>query len=294
MTATKANLTTLAACLALGVLSFLAGHDSIMLMCSVPALVGLMILIVAVQWVAFIPAWINHTEKFYDLVGTQTYVGVAVIGLVLSVLFGTAGWHHYMLVGAVGIWGLRLGLFLFRRVHQTGKDGRFDTIKFSFARFFMAWTAQAAWIFLTALPVWIIVSSDRPSAFDIWVVLGTALWVIGFVIEVVADSQKSAFRAAHPDGEQWIDEGLWAMAQHPNYFGEMLLWTGLCITGFGFYEGMQWLALLSPAFVYGLLRFGSGVPLLQERAQKRWGNDPDFQRYLTETNLLLPWPRRRS
>ena len=294
MTATKANLTTLAACLTLGVLSFLAGHDSIMLMCSVPALVGLMILIVAVQWVAFIPAWINHTEKFYDLVGTQTYVGVAVIGLVLSVLFGTAGWHHYMLVGAVGIWGLRLGLFLFRRVHQTGKDGRFDTIKFSFARFFMAWTAQAAWIFLTALPVWIIVSSDRPSAFDIWVVLGTALWVIGFVIEVVADSQKSAFTAAHPDGEQWIDEGLWAMAQHPNYFGEMLLWTGLCITGFGFYEGMQWLALLSPAFVYGLLRFGSGVPLLQERAQKRWGNDPDFQRYLTETNLLLPWPRRRS
>ena len=105
MTETKANLTTLVACLALGALSFLAGRDSIGLMCSVPALVGLMILIVAVQWVAFIPAWINHTEKFYDLVGTQTYVGMAVIGLVLAVQFGTAGLHHYVLVGAVGFGG---------------------------------------------------------------------------------------------------------------------------------------------------------------------------------------------
>jgi steroid 5-alpha reductase family enzyme len=265
MTETKANLTTLVACLALGALSFLAGQDSIGLMCSIPALVGLMMLIVAVQWVAFIPAWINHTEKFYDLVGTQTYVGMAVIGLVLSVRFGTAGLHHYVLVGAVGIWGLRLGLFLYRRVHEAGKDGRFDTIKFSFPRFFM-----------------------------VWVVLGTALWVIGFAIEVVSDRQKAAFRAAHPDGEQWIDEGLWALAQHPNYFGEMLLWTGLCVTGFGFYEGMQWLALLSPVFVFGLLRYGSGVPLLQERAIQRWGDQPNFQRYLSETNLLIPLPRRRS
>ena len=294
MTATKANLTTLVACLALGALSTLAGQNSILLMCSVPALVGLMMLIIAVQWVAFIPAWINHTEKFYDLVGTQTYVGTAVIGLVLAVQYGTASWHHYVLAGAVGIWGLRLGLFLFRRVHEAGKDGRFDTIKFSFPRFFMAWTAQAAWIFLTALPVWIILSSERPSTVDLWVFLGTALWLIGFAVEVVADNQKAAFRAAHPDGEQWIDEGLWALAQHPNYFGEMLLWAGLCVTGFGFYEGLEWLALLSPIFVFGLLRFGSGVPLLQERAIQRWGKQPGFQRYLNETNLLIPLPRRRS
>ena len=260
----------------------------------IPALVGLMLVILGLQWVAFVPAWVNHTEKFYDLVGTQTYVVVAVLGLVLCVQNGSAGPHHYVLVAAIGIWGLRLGSFLFRRVHQAGKDGRFDDIKFSFPRFFMAWTVQATWIFATALPAWIILASGRSSKIDLWVVLGSTLWVVGFTVQVIADRQKSAFRSAHPQGDQWIDEGLWAMAQHPNYFGEIVLWTGLCVTGFGFYEGREWLALVSPLFVYGLLRYGSGVPLLQERAQNRWGNDPEFQRYLAETNLLIPVPRQRS
>jgi len=293
MTARTANLITASACIGLLILSSSASEGSIRLFGSIPALVGLMLVVLAAQWIAFIPAWVNHTEKFYDLVGTQTYVAVALVGLLLSLQNGSAGPHHYLLVGAIGVWGLRLGSFLFRRVHMTGKDGRFDEIKFSFARFFMAWTVQALWIFATAFPAWIIFASDRPSDVDLWVVLGSLLWLAGFVIEVIADRQKSAFRIAHPDGARWIDEGLWSMAQHPNYFGEILLWTGLCLTGCGFYEGMQWLALISPLFVYGLLRHGSGVPLLQERAQKRWGNDPDYQAYLNKTNLLIPLPWRR-
>ena len=294
MTSKTANVITLLTCSGLALLSVAPSGQSATLPGGLPGLVGIMLLVLAVQWIAFIPAWITHNEKFYDLVGTQTYVVVAGLGLIFAHQSGSAGWHHYALVAAVGVWGLRLGSFLVKRVHKAGKDGRFDEIKMSFPRFLMAWTVQALWIFTTAFPVWVILASGRPSTVDLWVQLGMGLWLVGFLVEVTADRQKSAFRARNPEGDQWIDEGLWAMAQHPNYFGEILLWTGIFVTGIGFYQGMEWLAVISPLFVFGLLTKGSGIPLLQERAQRRWGDRPAFQRYLAETNLLVPLPRRRT
>jgi steroid 5-alpha reductase family enzyme len=293
MTGKKANLISALTCLGLAGLSLIPSAESGVVLGGLPALVGVMALIVGIQWVAFVPAWINRTEKFFDLVGTQTFVVVALLGLAYAHHSGTASPHHYALAAAVAVWGLRLGPFLVRRIHKAGKDGRFDEIKLSFPRFFMAWTVQAVWVFATAYPVWIILTSKRTSALDLWVGIGLVMWLVGFAIEVTADRQKSAFRARHPEGEVWIDEGLWALAQHPNYCGEILLWTGLFVSGLGFYQGLEWVAVVSPLFVFGLLTRGSGVPLIQERNQERWGDNPDFQRYLQETNLLVPIPGRR-
>ena len=290
----NASIISLLTCLGLGALSILASGSSVTLPGGMPVLVGLMLVILGIQWIAFVPAWLKHTEKFYDLVGTQTFVLAALLSLGVNLQNGSTQFHHYALVGAICIWGLRLGSYLVKRVHKTGKDGRFDEIKLSFPQFFMALTVQALWIFATAFPAWIILTSERSSTVDIWVILGLILWVVGFAIEVTADRQKSAFRERNPDGERWIDEGLWSRSQHPNYFGEILLWTGLFISGLGFYQGMEWLAVVSPLFVIGLLTKGSGIPILQERAEKRWGHLPEFQSYRRETNLLIPFPNRRQ
>ena len=157
----------------------------------------------------------------------------------------------------------------------------------------MAWTMQGLWVFLTVLPVLVILTAPQaPTPIGIIEIIGWTLWIIGFGIEVVADRQKSAFKANPAHAGRWIDQGLWAYSQHPNYFGEILLWTGMFISGIGVYEGTQWLAALSPVFVYLLLTRVSGITMLDVRAEARWGHDPAYRTYFETTNVLIPGPKR--
>ena len=257
-------------------------------------MVAMACLAFGLNWVAFLPAWLKKTEHFYDLVGSLTYM--ALVGT--AFLYGqtkTEGlsWVHLGTAGLVLVWAARLGSFLFLRIKRDGKDGRFDRIKTHGPSFFFAWSLQGLWALLTSFGVLIVLTKAVPNTPPLLTVIGWLIWLLGFSIEVTADRQKSRFRRNPDNRGAWIDEGLWRWSQHPNYFGEMLLWTGLFIAGIPFYEGLEWLALLSPLFVTGLLAKGSGIPLLQARAQERWGNDPAYQAYLTRTRLLIPLPTKR-
>ena len=294
MKSSTAHLFTVLCCLGLFGLSAAVGGHSHASLGGLPAVVLAMLIAVGLQWLAFVPAYLLSSERFYDLVGTSTFLLMAGLGLWVAHANGQAGVHHFLIALAVGLWSLRLVTFLTRRIHETGKDGRFDEIKHSFPRFLMAWTAQAMWIFTTSFAMIILLTSKRPFVLDAWVVIGLCIWAVGWTIEVVADQQKKRFRLRNASGERWIDEGLWAYARHPNYFGEILLWTGLFIAGLGHYEGLQWLAICSPVFVYGLLTRGSGVPLLQERALAKWGHLEEFAAYQRRTNLLIPLPKLSS
>lgn len=240
-----------------------------------------------INWIAWIPAAIRRTEHFYDLTGSLTYLAV------LALVVGVAGVSEATVLPAccVAIWAVRLGSFLFLRVRRAGIDRRFDELKQRPLRFLVAWSLQGLWVSLTLLAV--LVQLSRPAAIDAAVVAGLAIWVVGFAIEVVADRQKAAFRAVPGNQDRWIDVGLWTWSRHPNYFGEIVLWTGLFLCGAGRYQGLEWLAVLSPIFVTVLLTRGSGVPLLEASAQKRWGNDPEWQRYAANTPVLIPRPPRR-
>jgi steroid 5-alpha reductase family enzyme len=272
--------------------SWLAGGGSGRVM-GVSTLVWCCLFSFSVQWLAAIPAIVRKTEVFYDLVGSLTYLS----------MMGCAAWFAYMsgrldvgrvvLVVMVCVWALRLGTFLARRIHRTGKDDRFVVIKQSPLRFLIAWTLQGLWVFLTSLAVLVLVTDRGASEAIGWVhYVGWAMWGMGFGIEVVADAQKSAFNTNPANKGRWIDVGLWRYAQHPNYFGEILLWLGLFVSGMGSYRGWQWLAVLSPLFVFFLLTRVSGIPMLQERATQKWGDDPAFQAYRKKTNLLIPGPSR--
>ena len=75
-----------------------------------------------VQIIAFIPAWLNQTETFFDLTGSLTYITAAIGGVALS---GHTDAVSLLLAGAVTLWALRLGSFLFLRVRRSGSDDRF-------------------------------------------------------------------------------------------------------------------------------------------------------------------------
>lgn len=280
-------------CLAAGLgLGWLTGVDAVAYG-PLPLTAALVLVAFLVQWLAFVPAYVQRTERFYDLTGSLTYLTVVGLALVLTARVRPPGPRELMVAAMVVVWALRLGSFLVRRIRRDGKDGRFDEIKQSAPRFFVAWTLQGLWVSLTALAALTILTDADPAApLGLVEGLGALVWATGFAVEVAADAQKRAFKARAGTEGQFIDEGLWSWSRHPNYFGEIVLWTGIFLIGAGRFEGTQWLAAVSPVFVYLLLTRISGLPMLEARADERWGGQPDYQAYKARTPVLLlkpPW-----
>jgi steroid 5-alpha reductase family enzyme len=188
----------------------------------------------------------------------------------------------------VVIWAGRLGSFLFRRIRRAGKDNRFDDIKPSFIRFLNAWTIQALWVTFTVGAALVAITTTNRKELDLFAFIGLLVWLLGFGIEVVADAQKSRF-SANPDNQgRFIQTGLWARSRHPNYFGEIILWIGIAVVALPVLRGWQWVTLVSPAFVTLLLTRVSGVPLLEKRADEKWGGQEDYETYKRTTPVLIP------
>jgi steroid 5-alpha reductase family enzyme len=185
-------------------------------------------------------------------------------------------------------WAARLGSFLFRRVSRHGKDDRFDEIKPSFLRFLNTWTIQGLWVVLTAAAAWIAITSATRVALDGWALAGFVVWAAGFGIEIVADNQKGRFKADPANDGKFISTGLWSKSRHPNYFGEIVLWIGVLLIAIPVLEGWQWVALLSPVFVALLLIKASGIPLLEKKADSKWGGQADYEAYKKNTPVLIP------
>ena len=243
----------------------------------------------AINIVGFVPSFLARTEHYYDLAGSFTYIAVTVLALLLANDLDARS----VIVGVlVLIWASRLGSFLFRRVKRAGKDGRFDEIKQSFLRFLMAWMIQALWVALTVGAALAAITSGAKTSFGVLVIIGLVIWIIGFAIEVVSDTQKTAFKKDPANDGEFITTGLWAWSRHPNYFGEITLWTGIALLALPALSGWQFLTLVSPLFVATLLTRVSGVPLLERRADKRWGGQAEYESYKANTPVLLMRPPR--
>jgi len=250
-----------------------------------PAMTALALGAYGIQWLAFVPARLFQTERFYDLTGSITYIAVTLAAISAATAPSGAQW---LIAVMIFLWAGRLGSFLFRRIHAAGGDQRFDHIKVSSSRFFVAWTLQGAWVVMTSCAALTAILSVEPAAMGAIYVIGAVMWVAGFVVEVIADQQKSRFRADPANDGRFINVGLWARSRHPNYFGEILLWAGIAVMAIPYLSGTQWVVMLSPLFVYALLTRISGIPTLVKRGQELWGDDPAYQAYLKSTPLLVP------
>lgn len=240
----------------------------------------------AINLLAFVPAWLAQTERYYDLTGSATYL--AVVGLALAA--GPRGPRALLLAGLIAIWAVRLGSFLFARVRAAGGDGRFDAIKRDFARFLLAFALQGLWVALAAgaaLAALTAAPARARAPLGALELAGLLVWLGGFALEVVADRQKQAFRADPANRDRFVTTGLWSRSRHPNYLGEIVLWTGIALIALPALSGWQRATLISPLFVYLLLTRVSGIPMLEARARKRWGDDPAYRAYLERTPRLL-------
>jgi len=194
----------------IGLLVALAGADNGRQINGIPIFMICVGLAFLVNWLAFIPAYRNQTEKFYDLTGSFTYIFVTIIALAMS---GEVDARSILLAALVMVWATRLGTFLFRRIQQAGKDDRFDAIKPNFLRFLNAWGIQALWVTLTAAPAFIAITSMKRADIGIFAIIGLVVWLVGFTIEVMADYQKTQFRKNPANKGKFIQTGLCCLAR---------------------------------------------------------------------------------
>jgi steroid 5-alpha reductase family enzyme len=286
---TRRSVLGIAGAVVVGALVALAGSDggssvggvAVFAICGAVAFV--------INWLVFIPSNAARTEKYYDLTGSVTYLTVTLLAVALSEnLDLRAGIVAVMVI----VWAARLGTFLFLRIRRAGSDTRFDEIKTSPLRFFAAWTIQGLWVLLTAAAALAIITTSVRRDLGWLAYTGIVVWVVGFAIEVAADRQKSSFKRDPGNEGRFIATGLWAWSRHPNYFGEITLWTGMALLAIPVLSGWQWVVLVSPLFVTLLLTRISGIPMLEAKADERWGDEPEYRQYKASTSVLIPWPPR--
>ena len=246
------------------------------------------LLIFGIQLLVFLPSYWAQTEHFYDLTGGITYLStMGYMAFRHQAIFGTWDLRSLVLTALIGLWAIRLSSFLFTRVKRVGKDGRFDSLKKSFTQFLLTWMLQGLWVFMCTYPALIALASPSKEE-NIFLIGGAIVWLVGWLYEVIADRQKTAFNKDPKNAGQFINIGVWKQSRHPNYVGELMLWTGITIIAVPVYQGSQWLTLITPVFVYWLLNKVSGVNLLEERADKKWGETPAYQAYKKETPIFFP------
>ncbi|KAI0787889.1 DUF1295-domain-containing protein [Fomes fomentarius] len=207
--------------------------------------------------------------------------------------------RQILLNAAILAWTTRLGTFLFSRAMKAGGDSRFDEVKHQPVKFTAFWMAQATWVLVVGLPVYMVntlapAHHARLAPLDY---LSVALWAGSWLFEIVADHQKSVWRRAKDNkehDERFITNGLWGVSRHPNYVGEVGLWTGMWLLAIRslrspfFPKGAWLLAGASPLLTWFLLTRVSGVPPLEAAGNKKFGDDPKWQEY--KRTVPVFWP----
>ena len=172
-----------------------------------------------------------------------------------------------------------------------GRDVRFDGIRervWSFAKF---WFFQGivVWVIMLPVTLWF----GAPGLWSGMKIVGVGVWIAGLVIETIADVQKFRHKTADAGLRRWTDTGLWRYSRHPNYFGELLCWWGVFVFVAGDLTGWAWLGVAGPMVLTAILLFVTGIPTLEQSADRKWGRLPEYQDYRTRTSLLVPWPNGR-
>lgn len=229
----------------------------------------------------FLIAFVKKSDAFTDMTYSLTFIILAWFAYLQS----PKDWIHLLATVMVTFWAIRLGGFLLKRVLHMGKDARFDGIRNSFFSFLEFWLAQAVTAWVLLLPLFFL--STHSGILTIYSLAGFGVWLAGLLIESIADWQKFVFKKKHP--KKLMISGLFAWSRHPNYFGEILVWIGFAEFVFPVLSPMQVLfSLISPLFIIVVLRFFTGVPVLEKSYEKKYGAQWRVYKKNTSMFMLLP------
>ncbi len=199
-----------------------------------------------------------------------------------------------MLAVLVGIWGLRLAIYLGRRNHGKPEDRRYVAMRKKRGPSF--WWFSLLQVFgLQGVLAWVIslpLQGALLQATAAWYplhALGLVLWATGLTFEALGDHQLSKFLANPDNAGKVMDRGLWRYTRHPNYFGDCTVWWGYYAVSLGC--GAPWWTIVGPVVMTIFLLRVSGVTLLESTLRKR---RPGYEAYVQRTSAFIPWPPKRA
>jgi steroid 5-alpha reductase family enzyme len=236
----------------------------------------------------FLVAFRGKTDKFTDLIYGLSFIILSWVAFFKNGLFY---WYQLVVVAMVTIWAVRLAGYLFIRITKIKKDSRFDEIRTNPLKFFKFWLLQGVSVWLVMLPVTVILLSTKKLQLNAVAVLGLFFWLMGLVIETIADSQKFRFKNNPKNNGRWIQSGLWRYSRHPNYFGEIALWWGVYVFSVSLLPEI-WPTIIGPLYITFLLLFVTGIPTVEKRMEEKFSERKDYQRYKKETSIIIPLPKK--
>lgn len=250
------------------------------------SLITALIVSILINISVFLIAYLYRTDKLTDISYALTFITIATVALIT----GRYQLSNIVLTLMIVTWALRLGSYLLIRINKTKKDKRFDQIRQKFWRFGGFWLLQGFTVWVILIPT-IMYLGESHNKLSLVYFVGFFIWLTGLIIEAASDNQKFKFINNPSNKGKWIEKGLWKYSRHPNYFGEILLWFGIYIYTIPGLNPVQTLiGTISPLYIALLIIFVSGIPLLEKKADNKWGSDADYQKYKKRTSILLPLP----
>ncbi|MGW6745038.1 DUF1295 domain-containing protein [Streptomyces sp. NPDC055025] len=245
----------------------------------------------AVLLVTFAIALRTGVHRIVDAAWGTAFATVALVTWAVSAGEGDPG-RRALVAVLTAAWGLRLTAHIARRGRGHGEDPRYEAL-LSRAPGSRAWYAlwkiyllQAALVWLVSLPVQAAPYAPGPLSALAWA--GASVWAVGVFFEAVGDAQLARFKADPANRGRIMDQGLWRLTRHPNYFGDFCVWWGLYLIACDAGTAPAAVSLVSPLAMSALLIEGSGKRLLE----RHMGSRPGWAAYAARTSGFFPLPPR--
>ncbi len=236
-----------------------------------------------VQVIFFIPAFFLKSDKLTDFSYALTFIILAFLAFLLS----QDTWSQRVLLVMIIVWAIRLGTYLVVRIRSIGKDKRFDNVRENYFKFLIFWVVQGVVAPLVLVPAFLFFLYSQGER---GLLGGIFIWLVGLLIETLADIQKYTFYKDSKNETSFLATGLWKYSRHPNYLGEILCWIGVYVFTFtGLVGGNRLIGIIGPATIIILILFFSGIPPLEKSADKKWGKNSQYLAYKRRTALLIPF-----
>ena len=251
------------------------------------------LIILAFNWVAVTILWFSTLKikraDFIDIYWGPSFFLSALLIFFLNNNFTLAS---YIILILVGIWGMRLGLYLFFRNIKKDEDKRYIKIRDSIGNiglYFITYMIQVILIGLVSLPIQILIIQNEAIDLNFISLIGVIITFTGIIIESIADLQMSKFKAIPNNKGKLMDKGLWQFSRHPNYFGDSLFWWGIFIFSYSYTSNL--LIVISPIIMTYFLMRVSGVTLLERQLRyKKEG----YEEYINNTSSFILMPKKNK
>lgn len=229
-------------------------------------------------------------KKFIYFISIGYGYSIMAIGMAMMIMhYDIMLWSDFVLTALLMIYGFRLATYLL--VRELKSKGYREILNantkqhYPFVKTLIIWISCALLYLCQTSPLIFGVVNGRES--DLWACIGISVMIIGILLEALADRQKSNAKKLNPD--RFVDNGLYRIVRCPNYFGEVLVWTGMVLSGIGSYDTWwQWVIALLGYVGIVYIMF-SGARRLELRQEKAYGNDPEYRMYVNNTPILLPF-----